>query len=79
MKIPQELRIFLFIGITMNLVSAKEVSHYLKISDSTLYNLASKGKIPAFKVGGSWRFDLDEIIQFLHVNAVWKHNGRKAK
>ncbi|WP_312023575.1 helix-turn-helix domain-containing protein [Ectopseudomonas oleovorans] len=27
---------------------------YLKIGKRTLYGLAAKGKIPAFKVGGVW-------------------------
>ncbi len=70
MKTSQKPRIFLFTGIAMNIVSAKQISDYLKISDSTIYNLANKGKIPAFKVGGSWRFDLDEIIKHLHVDAA---------
>jgi excisionase family DNA binding protein len=53
-------------GITMsNIVTAKELSQYLKLSDSTIYNLASNGVLPGFKIGDSWRFDLDEIIAFI--------------
>ena len=45
----------------MNVVTAKELSQIFKVSDSTIYNLALSGKLPAFRIGGAWRFDLDEI------------------
>ena len=38
---------------------------FLKLSDSSIYKLARKGKIPAFKIGDSWRFDMDEIVAFV--------------
>jgi excisionase family DNA binding protein len=49
----------------MNFVTAKELSALLKVSDSTIYNLAISRKLPAFKLGGSWRFDLDEILRLI--------------
>ncbi len=49
----------------MNFVTAKELSALLKVSDSTIYNLAVSRKIPGFKLGGSWRFDLDEILRLI--------------
>lgn len=42
-----------------------ELAHYLKISRSTLYKLARAGKIPARKVGRSWRFQKSLIDQWL--------------
>tara|TARA_Y100001934_G_C12312721_1_gene755776 strand:- start:469 stop:660 length:192 start_codon:yes stop_codon:yes gene_type:complete len=39
----------------------KEVSGYLKLAEKTSYRLASEGKLPGFKVGGSWRFRKSEI------------------
>ncbi len=44
-----------------NIVKAKELSHYLKLSESTIYKLAMDGELPGFKIGKSWRFDMDEI------------------
>jgi excisionase family DNA binding protein len=44
-------------------LTAKELSHYLKLSDSTIYKLAAEGELPGFKIGDSWRFDLDEIMK----------------
>ncbi len=46
-----------------NIVTAKEVSQYLKLTESTIYKLASIGEIPGFKIGKSWRFDMDEVLR----------------
>jgi len=45
------------------IVTVKEVCSYLKLTDSTVYKLALNGELPAFKIGDSWRFDMDEIIK----------------
>lgn len=34
----------------------EEMVVYLKAGKRTVYRLAAEGKIPAFKVGGTWRF-----------------------
>jgi excisionase family DNA binding protein len=39
----------------------KEVSDYLKVTERTIYRLAAGRQLPAFKVGGSWRFSRSEI------------------
>jgi excisionase family DNA binding protein len=51
---------------TDDILTIREVADYLKVTERTLYRLAQEGKIPAFKVGGAWRFrrgDLDRWIQ----------------
>ncbi len=48
-----------------NIVTAKEVARYLRISESTVYKLAVNGELPAFKVGDSWRFYLEEIEEMI--------------
>ena len=48
-----------------NLVTAKELASYLKLTEATIYKLASQGKIPGFKIGDSWRFEMDEILMVL--------------
>ncbi len=48
------------------ILTLKEVAEYLKVTDRTIYRLAGAKKIPAFKVGGIWRFsraDLDAWIR----------------
>jgi excisionase family DNA binding protein len=47
------------------ILTAKEVSQFLKLSESTIYKLAFRGEIPAFKVGDSWRFELEEIQKMI--------------
>jgi excisionase family DNA binding protein len=48
-----------------NIVTAKELSRYLKLSESTIYKLVSGGEIPGLKIGDSWRFDMDEILKLI--------------
>ena len=38
-----------------------EVADYLKVTGRTIYRLAGAKQIPAFKVGGSWRFSKADI------------------
>ena len=38
-----------------------EVADYLKVTERTIYRLAGAKQIPAFKVGGSWRFSKKDI------------------
>ena len=47
------------------IVTAKEVGQYLKLSESTIYKLAASGEIPGFKIGDSWRFDMEEIFNLI--------------
>ena len=37
----------------------------LKINEKTAYKLALAGEIPGFKVGGSWRFQRQEIANWI--------------
>lgn len=47
------------------ILTIREVAGYLKVTRRTIYRLAAAKKIPAFKVGGTWRFrqvDIDSWI-----------------
>lgn len=58
----------------------KELAEYLKINEKTAYKYAADGKIPAFKVGGAWRFRRDEIERFTKGQYVaTPKNGIKEK
>jgi excisionase family DNA binding protein len=46
-----------------NLVTPKELATYLKLTETTIYKLASRGELPGFKIGDSWRFEMDEILK----------------
>ena len=43
-----------------------ELAAYLKVGKRTLYRLAAQGEIPAFKVGGTWRFRQSEIDRWIN-------------
>jgi excisionase family DNA binding protein len=47
------------------ILTIKEVAAYLKVHERTVYRLASKGEIPAFKVGNTWRFRLPDIEHWI--------------
>ena len=48
-----------------NIVTAREVGQYLKLTESTIYKLASRGELPGFKIGDSWRFEMDEVLKLI--------------
>jgi excisionase family DNA binding protein len=51
---------------TGEIFTLDEVAAYLKVGKRTVYRLAAARKIPAFKVGGTWRFaraDIDSWIK----------------
>ena len=49
------------------IVRAKELGQFLKLSESTIYKLAKSNQLPGFKIGDSWRFDLDEVVECIKV------------
>ena len=44
-----------------NILTAKDVAQYLKVSQRSIYRLIREGKIPATKLLNKWRFDKREI------------------
>lgn len=48
-----------------DIMTIKEVAEYLKLTEKTAYRLAAEGKVPGFKVGGSWRFKRSEIEKWI--------------
>lgn len=46
---------------TGQIMTIREVASYLKVHERTVYRLASKGELPAFKVANVWRFRLQDI------------------
>lgn len=52
--------------------TAEEIAQYLRVHPYTVKRLARAGKIPGFKVGEQWRFDVQEIED-------WKKNRGKVE
>ena len=45
-------------------LTVKQVAEYLQVNERTIYKLAQTGKIPCFKVAGTWRFWKREIDEW---------------
>ncbi len=44
-----------------DILTIPEVADLLRVAEKTVYALAQRGEIPAFKVGGQWRFSRGAI------------------
>jgi len=61
-----------------DILTLDEVAAYLKAGKRTVYRLAASGVIPAFKLGGTWRFRRSELDHWIaaSINEM-KPKGRK--
>lgn len=48
-----------------DILTIREVADYLKVTERTLYRLVQDGKVPAFKVGNSWRFRREDLERWI--------------
>lgn len=65
---------------TDQILTLKELAAYLKLAEKTAYKLAAEGKLPGFKVGGSWRFRQSDIQSWIEARkADSKNYNEKGK
>ena len=57
-------------------LTIKELARYLKLSTDILYKWAQAGKIPVSKVGNQWRFDREEIDEWVKSQRPTSKLGR---
>ena len=50
---------------TSEVMTIDELAEYLKVSKSSLYELAQQGKVPGQKVGKHWRFSRQAIDKWI--------------
>lgn len=48
-----------------DILTLDEVAAYLKSGKRTIYRLAASGEIPAFKLGGTWRFRKSDLERWI--------------
>lgn len=53
-----------------DLMTTKEAAEYLKLNYMTVYKLSQRGRIPASKIGGNWRFRKDLLDDWLAKQAI---------
>lgn len=64
------------------ILTVREVAEYLKVTERTIYRLATAKKLPAFKVGGTWRFsraDIDSWIKLQSEDGAKEQNQDREK
>jgi len=54
-------------------LTIRQVAAYLKVTERTIYRLAAAKKIPAFKVGGPWRFSRPDIGVWIKRQSIVDH------
>ena len=47
------------------ILTLAEVAQLLKVGDKTVYTMAQRGEVPAFKVRGQWRFKRDDLNDWI--------------
>ncbi len=57
-------------------VTARELGKFLRLSESTIYKLARDGQLPGFRIGDSWRFDMNDVTTFINNNKKKEVNYR---
>ena len=57
------------------IVTVKGLVSFLKLTEATIYKLASTGELPGFKIGDSWRFDIDEVMKMFRKNGTQKRKN----
>ncbi|WP_349570254.1 helix-turn-helix domain-containing protein [Azotobacter salinestris] len=57
----------------LDILTLTEVAAYLRVTKRTLYRLAQEGQLPAFKLGGTWRFRREELDRWITEN-IGKRN-----
>ncbi len=56
------------------IMTLKEVAEYLKLKERTIYKWVQQAKIPASKLGSTWRFRKTEIDEWMQENKNIRRN-----
>lgn len=62
-----------------DILTLDEVAAYLKAGKRTIYRLAASGEIPAFKLGGTWRFRRSELDRWIAASINENETKPKAR
>jgi excisionase family DNA binding protein len=42
-------------------LTIEQIADYFQVSKEKIYKLCQRGRMPASKIGGQWRFDIKEV------------------
>ena len=57
-------------------LTIEQIGEYLQVSREKLYKLCQKGKIPASKIGGQWRFKMSAVEKWAQSLSNQKNKKR---
>jgi excisionase family DNA binding protein len=57
------------------ILTLREASEFLNCHPSTIYRLVKSSQIPAFRLGGSWRFVKPELHRWIKDLTEWPPGG----
>ncbi|MBC8505981.1 MAG: helix-turn-helix domain-containing protein [Chloroflexi bacterium] len=58
------------------IMTVSEVAEYLRMGQSTIYKLLKEKRIPAFKIGGSWRFKRTALDKWIAQGSENAHDSK---
>lgn len=64
---------------TETVLTLRDVADLLKLSEKSIYRRAQRGEIPAFKVGGTWRFRRGDIDSWIAAQLPTRKPRRATK
>jgi len=64
---------------TTEIATVKDLAQYFHCHQSTVYRLVKRGEIPGFRLGGGWRFKIDEVNRWCRGTAAARGRGRSAR
>jgi excisionase family DNA binding protein len=60
------------------ILTLPEVAQLLKVAEKTVYTMAQKSQLPAFKVRGQWRFKRDDLHQWIEQQKLVQRDPDKS-
>lgn len=54
--------------------SVKDVAEMMNVSEKTIYRMIKNETIPCFRVGGQWRFDVQELISWIEDTRAFSYD-----
>ncbi len=59
-------------------MTVRDVAEFLAVDEKTIYRLAQQGKLPGFKVAGTWRFQMHDIQRWIDEQKRRTHSKERA-
>ena len=61
--------------VNQKVLTISEVSDYLRVSRQTIYRMLRRRNIPAFRIGGDWRFNIEDLEYWIEKESQPRKSG----